>query len=110
VGQNSPAVWKEKREHAPALHMQLSTAYSISRIMDLSRTILDFLSTSLGSYRLEDGNPAGVATQVLQAHADLRPRRLEGEALGPLKNGHRGSGKHILHAESLKIVEIFDAL
>jgi len=51
------------------------------------------------------GVPGNVAAEMLQAHTDLRPGRLKGEALGPLQNGHGGSCEDILHAKSLKIVE-----
>src|SRR5207302_8706248 len=58
--------------------------------------------------RLQNGDAAGVAPEVLQAHLNLWPGRLQGEALGPLQNGHGRGCEHILHAKSLKIVETFN--
>src|SRR5260370_13006069 len=58
----------------------------------------------------EHGNAAGVAAEMFELEANLRPGRRQGEALGPFENHHRGAGEDIFEAQSLEIVEAFDAV
>jgi hypothetical protein len=60
----------------------------------------------LGSYR----NAAGVAAEMFKLEAELGPGGLQGETLGPFEDDHGGFGEDVFEAESLEIVEIFDAV
>src|SRR5260370_7343847 len=56
------------------------------------------------------GNATGVAAEMFELEANLRPGRRQGEALGPFENHHRGAGEDIFESQSLEIVEAFDAV
>jgi len=51
-----------------------------------------------------------VATEVLQAQANLGPRGGEGETLRPLDDEDGGGGEHVLHAERFEVVKGLDAV
>jgi hypothetical protein len=57
-----------------------------------------------------DRDATGVATEMLEAEAELRPRRGKGKALGPFEDDHGGFGEYVFEAEGLEIMEIFNAV
>src|SRR5260370_33598567 len=58
----------------------------------------------------EHGNAAGVAAEMFEVEANLRPGRRQGEALGPFQNQHRGAGGDNFRAQKLENVVAFDAV
>src|SRR5713101_2974154 len=63
-----------------------------------------------GQPPLRDLDATGVAAQVLEFETDLGPRGRQGKALGPFEDSDGGLGENVFEAESLEIVEIFDAV
>jgi hypothetical protein len=47
---------------------------------------------------------------MLEPEADLRPRRGQRKALGPLEDDHGWFGEYVFEAEGLEIVKIFNAV